>query len=61
MWTSEVVTLCIPGVFGCPTTVANVETVAVAPVSDMKLFKTFICSCSYFGQKRRASISEAEM
>lgn len=27
------------GVFGCPTTVANVETVAVAPVSDIKCLK----------------------
>ena len=25
------------GVFGCPTTVANVETVAVAPVNEYKL------------------------
>ena len=30
------------GVFGCPTTVANVETVAVAPVSiDKKITKKF--------------------
>ena len=27
--------LFLPGVFGCPTTVANVETVAVAPVGAM--------------------------
>ena len=26
------------GVFGCPTTVANVETVAVAPVSLLEIF-----------------------
>lgn len=30
------------GVFGCPTTVANVETVAVAPV-----FKFYLVRCSF--------------
>lgn len=29
------------GVFGCPTTVANVETVAVAPVSSQYIYSLF--------------------
>ena len=36
------------GVFGCPTTVANVETVAVAPVSDICQYSAYLadtCCC----------------
>lgn len=36
------------GVFGCPTTVANVETVAVAPVSFQHTFLSIVGTYVYF-------------